>query len=266
MGMDKRLCVICAWRQHCQKRFSVARVGMLNIHCPDFTRDYTIKDVEPDKKLVEQQLEKWRQERTAKAKPCITVSREPGAGGSEIARKLAKDLKMDLMGGQIISRMAESTRMREKVVMTLDEKNVTKLDSWINSLFTSRHLWPDVYLKHLTKVIATIGEHGNAIIVGRGSQFILRPDRIFRVRFIAPFDKRVLRVMKNRNCTSAEAESYLIKTDGGRAAFIKKYFNEDIASPANYDLVVNTAILSCEEAAELVKKAFQSRKFYNNVS
>jgi cytidylate kinase len=152
------------------------------------------------------------------------------------------------------------------VVKTLDEKNVTKLDSWINSLFTSRHLWPDVYLQHLTKVIGTIGEHGNAIIVGRGAQFILPPDRIFRVRFIAPFDKRVLRVMKNRNCTGAEAEGYIIKTDSDRAAFIKKYFNEDITDPANYDLVVNTAILSCEEAADMVKKAFQSKKFLNNVS
>jgi len=45
MGMEKRLCVICAWRQHCQKRFSVTYDGLLNIHCPDFTRDYTIKDV-----------------------------------------------------------------------------------------------------------------------------------------------------------------------------------------------------------------------------
>ncbi|HOF05719.1 MAG TPA: cytidylate kinase-like family protein [Syntrophales bacterium] len=266
MGIEKRLCIICAWRQHCQKRFSVATDGAVNIHCPDFTRDFTIKDVEEDRQIVEQQLERWRKERPVRAKPCITVSREPGAGGSEIARILAADLKMDLIGGQIISRVAESANMSEKVVKTLDEKNVTKLDSWINSLFTSRHLWPDVYLQHLTKVIGTIGEHGNAIIVGRGAQFILPPDRIFRVRFIAPFDKRVLRVMKNRNCTGAEAEGYIIKTDSDRAAFIKKYFNEDITDPANYDLVVNTAILSCEEAADMVKKAFQSKKFLNNVS
>ncbi|OPY91151.1 MAG: cytidylate kinase [Syntrophaceae bacterium PtaU1.Bin231] len=262
MGLEKRLCIICAWRQNCQKRFSVTYNGSVNIHCPDFTRDYTIKDVEADKEVVEQQLERWRQEKIAKAKPCITVSREAGAGGSEIARILAADLKMDLIGGQIISRVAESARMSEKVVKTLDEKNVTKLDSWINSLFTSRHLWPDVYLQHLTKVIGTIGEHGNAIIVGRGAQFILRPDRIFRVRFIAPFDKRVHRVMKNRNCTGEEAESYIIKTDSDRAAFIKKYFNEDITDPAHYDLVVNTAVIACEEAAEMVKKAFQAKKFY----
>jgi len=260
--MDKRLCVICAWRQHCQKRFSVAYTGVINIHCPDFTRDYTIKDLEEDARTVERQLEKWRRESLAPPRPCLTVSREPGAGGSEIARILAADLKMDLIGGQIISRVAESARMSEKVVKTLDEKNVSKLDSWINSLFTSRHLWPDVYLQHLTKVIGTIGEHGNAIIVGRGAQFILRPDRIFRVRFIAPFDKRVHRVMKNRNCTSEEAESYIIKTDSDRAAFIKKYFNEDITDPAHYDLVVNTAVISCEEAAEMVKKAFQAKKFY----
>jgi len=82
MGMDKRLCVICAWRQHCQKRFSVTYSGVMNIHCPDFTRDYTIKDVDADAKVVEQQLEKWRKEGLTAQRPCLTVSREPGVAKS----------------------------------------------------------------------------------------------------------------------------------------------------------------------------------------
>lgn len=261
MSIEKKLCVICAWREHCQKRFHISYDGLLNIHCPDFTRDYTIKDVDADKRLVEEQLRKWRKEAPGKPRPCITVSREPGAGGSEIARILAKDLKMDLIGGQIISRVAESAKMSEKVVKSLDEKSVSTLDSWINSLFNARHLWPDVYLRHLTKVIVTIGEHGNAVIVGRGAQFILPPERIFRVRFIAPFEKRVQRIMENGKCSREVAENYIIKTEGDRAAFIKKYFNEDIANPAHYDLVINTNSLSIEEAADMVKKAFKARVF-----
>ncbi|MCX7634269.1 MAG: cytidylate kinase-like family protein [Syntrophales bacterium] len=261
MSLEKKLCVICAWREHCQKRFTVTYDGLLNIHCPDFTRDYTIKDVDADKKLVDAQLKKWRKDEPRRGGPCITISREPGAGGSEIARILARDLKMDLIGGQIISRVAESAKMSEKVVKTLDEKHVSTLDSWINSLFNARHLWPDVYLRHLTKVIGTIGEHGNAIIVGRGAQFILPPEKTFRVRFIAPFEKRVQRIMENGKCSREEAERYITKTESDRAAFVKKYFNEDIANPSHYDLVVNTASLSIEEAAEMVKKAFKAKVF-----
>jgi len=261
MGMEKTLCIICAWREHCQKRFSIIKHGGVNIHCPDFTRDYAIKDSEVDYSIVDKQLEKWRKEGTIKPRPTITVSRDPGAGGSEISRKLAQDLKMDLMGGQIISRVAESANMSEKVVKTLDEKHVSTLDSWINSLFTSRHLWPDVYLQHLTKVIGAIGQHGNAIIVGRGAQFILPPERTFRLRFVAPREQRIQKIAKDRSCSPEEAESYIIKIENDRAAFIKKAFHEDIANPLHYDLVLNTAGLTINEAAEIVKSAFKGRKY-----
>ena len=95
---------------------------------------------------------------------------------------------MDLIGGGIISKVAESAKMSTKVVQTLDEKAISTLDSWIDSLFVSRHLWPDVYLRHLTKVIMTIGEHGNTIIVGRGAGYILPPETTFRVKIVAPIE------------------------------------------------------------------------------
>jgi cytidylate kinase len=260
MSIEKRLCVICAWREHCQKRFSVTSSGGLSVNCPDFTRDFTIKDLDVDSRLVNGQLEKWK-EKKAEGGPTITISRQPGAGGSEIARKLAKDLKMDLMGGQIIARVAESAKMSEKVVRTLDEKNVSTLDSWLTSFFTARHLWPDVYLRHLSKVILTIGKHGNAIIVGRGGHFILPPENTFRIRFIAPLEQRIMRIMKTHKCSREEAESYIAQTENDRSAFIKKYFHEDVGDPAHYDLVLNTANLSVEEAAAVVEGVFKSRRF-----
>ncbi len=261
MGMEKRLCVICAWRQHCQKRFTVSYDGLLNIHCPDFTRDYTIKDSEADQKALEAQLVRWRKEGKDKFRPSITVSREAGAGGSEISRKLAEELKMDLIGSQIIARIAESAKMSEKVVQTLDEKHVSMLDSWITSFFTAKHLWPDVYLQHLTKVIRTGGEHGNVIILGRGAQFILPQGKTFRVRIIGPLEQRIQNVVKNRGCSREEAQSYIIKRDNDRSAFVMKYFHEDIANPAHYDLVVNTVGLSVDEATSIIKNAYQAKKF-----
>ncbi|MCX7982997.1 MAG: cytidylate kinase-like family protein [Syntrophales bacterium] len=262
MAMDKRLCVICAWRQYCQKRFSVTFDG-ISMHCPDFTRDYTIKDLEADRKALESQLEKWRREgKDKKYRPCITVSREAGAGASEICRKLAEELKMDLIGSQIIARIAESANMSEKVVSMLDEKKISMLDSWIQSFFTARHLWPDVYLQHLIKVIrAGAGEFGNAIIMGRGAQFILPAEKIFRVRFIAPLEKRIEHVMRNRGLSYDEAKAYIVKTDNDRSAFIMKYFHEDVTNPAHYDLVLNTGDISIDEAVKIVKEAYQAKKF-----
>jgi len=44
MGTEKKYCVICAWRANCQKRFSVATDASGNVHCPDYSRDLSIKD------------------------------------------------------------------------------------------------------------------------------------------------------------------------------------------------------------------------------
>lgn len=49
MGTEKRYCSICAWRENCQKRFSVSTDTLGNVHCLDYTRDISIKDSNIDK-------------------------------------------------------------------------------------------------------------------------------------------------------------------------------------------------------------------------
>ncbi len=212
--------------------------------------------------LVEEQLKKWQsatQERKAvKAKPgpVITISREPGSGGSEIARKLAEKLKMDLVGAQIIQKIAESADMSTKVIESLDEKEITRRDDWLSSLFETRHLWVDNYLYHLTKVIGTFGRQGNFVIVGRGAQYILPPEDTFRLRFIAPMEVKIQNVMRDFGSSREDAEKYIIKTDSDRHAYLRKYFNADVADPTYYDMVINTGKLGIDGTVEGVAAAF----------
>jgi len=163
---------------------------------------------------------------------------------------------MDLMAGQIIQRVAESSKMSTKVVETLDEKAVTTMESWINSMFVSRHLWPSDYLKHLTMVMGTIGKHGNAIVVGRGAGFILPPETTFRVKIIAPLEYRIVSMMKIRNLSRADAQKYIEKRDSDRLAFVRKYFQIDLMDPLNYDLVINTEKVGIEGAVDTILIAF----------
>jgi len=260
MGVEEKLCIICSWRRHCQIRFTPADDGE-DVQCHDFTRDYTINDVEADRTALEAQLERWGRKGRTRFKPCITISREAGARGSEIGRRLAAELRMDLLASEIISRIAESTQMSAKVVQSLGERHITLLDNWISSFFAERHFRPDTYFQHLVKVIKTAGEHGNAIILGRGAGLILPQNRTFRVRVIAPFEKRIENVINSRGCGRDEARRYVIKGDDYRKAFIMKYFHEDIASAALYDLVVNMAGITIDDAVVIIKQAFQVRHF-----
>ena len=81
--------------------------------------------------LVGEQIARWQQRGMEQKKagsnrhiPCITVSRDPGSGGALVARQLAKDLEMDLIGVQIIKQVAERADVSEKVIQSLDNKGV----------------------------------------------------------------------------------------------------------------------------------------------
>ena len=221
-------------------------------HCPDYTRDLSIKTAAAEEnedekmimdRMVQRQVDKWRKllDRALKqglkienfkGGPIITISREPGAGGSEIARRLAKALDLDLIGGQIIQHVADSAKMSRRVIESLDEREVTFRETLLSSLFGENRPWPGEYLHHLTRVIGTIGIFGNVIIVGRGANFILPKERIFRVRIIAPMELRIKYLMEDRGYTKTEAEQYVVKKENNRKAFVRKYFNADIADPA----------------------------------
>ena len=274
------VCGLCAWRRECQKRFKLEKDSFIGSHCPDYTRDLSIKTKDVNEgvdekvlmdKMVQSQVDKWRKLfakasqqglkiENFKGGPIITISREAGAGGSDIARRLAKALSMDLIGGQIIQHVADSAKMSRKVIDTLDEREVTFRETLLSSLFGDNRPWTGEFLNHLSRVVGTIGIFGNVVIMGRGANYILPKDRIFRVRVIAPIDLRVQYVMEDRKYSKAEAEHYIVKRDNDRKAFVRKYFNVDIADPAYYDLIINTEKISIAQATEAVIVAFHQRR------
>ena len=280
MAAEMNICGICAWRRECQKRFKLDKDSLVGSHCPDYTRDLTIKpaataDNEDEKlimdKMVQLQVAKWRKLfdqamrqglkiENFKGGPIITVSREAGAGGSDISRRLAKAMGMDLIGGQIIQHVADSAKMSRKVIETLDEREVTFRETLLSSLFGENRPWPGEYLHHLTRVIGTIGIFGNVVIVGRGANFVLPQDRIFRTRIIAPMESRIRYFMEDRGYTRAEAEQYIVKRDNNRKAFVRKYFNADIADTQYYDMIINTEKISMAQATESIIVAFNQRR------
>jgi cytidylate kinase len=219
-------------------------------------------------KIIDEQIRKWEITRAKEAKeeatiPVITLSREPGSGGRIIAEKLAKELGLDLFHQDIVQKMAESARTSARLLQTLDEKGLSVLEDWIATLVHERHLWPDQYLRHLMKVIGAIGRHGQAVIIGRGANFILPPQGQLKIRIVAPLEVRVQNVIRTFGASHEDAMRRVLKTESERRAFIRKYFHADIASSANYDLVINTGRLSIDAAVGAVIGALERQKGFS---
>ncbi len=217
-------------------------------------------------KIIEEQIVRWQVDQKKKYKkpirPVITLSRVPGAGGSVLSQRLAQDLKIDLFDQKIVEEIAKSSKVSEKVVQTLDEQDRSILDDWIRMLGEG-YLWSYEYLKHLTKVVGTIGAHGHALILGRGASFILPQEVSLRVLVLAPLQTRIDNVMRGYGASASEAKRRVLRTESDRRAFVRKYFNADMTDPLNYDLVINTKNLSIDAAVKIVEEAFNSREWYN---
>lgn len=207
--------------------------------------------------IIEEQVRRWQIIRTEEKKAderisVITISREPGSGGNILAERLSQQFEFDLFYQEFIHKMAESAHVSVRLLETLDEKGASVLEEWISSLVDKRHLWPDRYLQHLMKIIGTIGKHGRAVIVGRGANFVLPPEKRLSVRVISPLETRIRNVFQAFGVTAAEARTRVLKTESDRKAFIKKYFNEDIQDPLNYDVIINTEDMSIDDAVNAV--------------
>jgi len=207
--------------------------------------------------IIEEQMQRWQLLRSKKAeeKPAaltITISREPGSGGRIVAQKLAEKLGFSVFHQEVLLEIAKRADVSEKLLATLDERGLSVLEDCISALVYDRHLWPDEYLKHLVKVIGAIGEHGRAIIVGRGANFVVPPQYRLRLRIVAPHDIRIENVVRTYNVSAEDAKRHIIRTESDRRAFIRKYFNADIANPTNYDLVINTGSLEINKAVGAV--------------
>jgi len=217
-------------------------------------------------KQIEEQVLKWqkatdrRKQKNEPPGPVITVSREPGSGGEALAKMIAEELKIDFFDREIVQEVARSARMSEKVVASLDEKERGLLDNWIQFLRTSRYFWPDEFVHHLTKVVNTVCQHGNALIVGRAANMVLPPEETLRLRFVAPLEYRVEVYGKEKGISKDEARKKIAQEESERKSFVQKYFHVDIDEAINYDLVINTQYCRPEQILNAVKAVLKFKK------
>jgi cytidylate kinase len=197
--------------------------------------------------FIREQVAKWKTQ-TKSHIPVITISAEPGSGGRVIAQQAAERLKLDLYDRDMVKTIAESAKISDAVIESIEKERLSGVQDFISSLVDDRYLWPGVYLQHLMRVVAVIAKHGNAIIVGRGVNFIIPAEERLAVRVVAPLDLRVMRVAEEHGVTLEDARRRVIHRQNRRAAFIKQSFNADVADPVHYDLVINTGKLSMDAA------------------
>jgi cytidylate kinase len=183
----------------------------------------------------------------------VTVEREYGCGGGEIAQRLAQHLGWKLWDQLLTEEIARLADCPKSVVEGREERT----DPLYYRLFKSflrgsyegslnahklKLVDSECILEFTQKVVQHAASAGNCVIVGRGSQLFLRDHQdAFRVFLYAPREDKVRRLL-SRGKSEQEAQGLVDTVDLERADFIEKYFKVEWPNRSVYHTMINTAI------------------------
>src|SRR6184192_2515322 len=209
------------------------------------------------------------------APPVITVTRQYGSGGSDIARLVSERLGCELVDNQFVEEVArragvppDEVAQREERAPGLLERLSRTLAVASPEMFISSATAPRVeqdeatIVKMTERVIAEAAAHGRIVLVGRGAQAVLaqRPDAL-HVYVVASKPWRRQLAIERLGVDPARAEQVVDETDRQRDQYVKTYYGRHRHDFVNYDLVVNTERLGLDGAAAVIVAEARRRRW-----
>ncbi|MBE5742314.1 MAG: cytidylate kinase-like family protein [Clostridiales bacterium] len=192
----------------------------------------------------------------------VTISRQFGSGGGEIASKVAAKLGVRCYDKSLPEMTSVVTGFDKNVVVSSEEQTANNF--WYSGFLggDALSLYDKIYMGQ-AKVIKSLAEKGSCVFVGRCASRILNEyDNVIRIFICAPMEIRKKRVSEGYNVSLTEAEKLIKKNDKARSAYYKKYGDADWGKAENYDLIVNTKMGVNKAAtciADLVKDIIKNK-------
>jgi cytidylate kinase len=206
------------------------------------------------------------------AMQAITISREYGSGGGEIAVRLAQRLGWRLVDHEVVVRVAQELGVTEEEAEAYDERAEGIVARILTSL---QMIQPSILVATPTMSMTTDAEEynearrrvidaavktGHVVIVGRGAQVLLADRRdVLHVRIVAPLNMRIKYVMQREGLDANAARSRVQLKDRDRVRYLQAQHRVSPEDPHLYDLTVNTSIISLDNTVDLIKLALESK-------
>jgi len=213
-------------------------------------------------RLRESEIERSHREESGQVivNPVITISRSMGSGGLITAKLVAEKLGFSLWDKELINAMAESSQMPSEVVEAFDERRISEIELLIYACLGRHQITEFLYLKHLTRIVATIASVGNAVILGRGVNFLLQ--NALNIRMDASIERRVENMVKFEGGTNEEAEKKIRKSDKDREHYLTGLFGKEKIQTFHYDVSLWMDKLTPDCAAKIIETAYNG--FYQS--
>ncbi len=195
----------------------------------------------------------------------ITIGREFGSGGKYIGEKLAEELNMKLYDAELIQRVSKERNIDINLLNENDEKH--KKSFWYTLAMASMSMSDSVnsltelpsddkYFIEQAKIIEEIADEGNAIIIGRCSNVILKERKnVFNIFVYSSNEKfKIDRKVEFAGLDAKKALKLMHKKDKERATYYNYYTNQIWGARDSYDLLVDSSKLGIENTVKLLKE------------
>lgn len=198
-------------------------------------------------------------------KTIITISRQFGAGGRELGKKLAGQLNIPYYDKELLSKAAKDSGLTQEFIEHYDEKHTSSL---LYNLAMTPHLmldnlgtsWEDMAVKATKEAILSAAEN-SCVIVGRNADFILRNETgLFRIFITANEEQRIAHIVARDKVSAEEAEKKMYRMGKARAENYNYYTNQNWGQAGNYDLCLNLSKISLEKAIRLIMDCVNERR------
>lgn len=208
----------------------------------------------------------------------ITISRQYGSEGDEIAANVCQILGYQAFDKQLMAKVAAEAGLTEGELVDFTEDQhkvrgfldrllggprqiVTQTRSWGEDRYGVRTL--DVKAIDVTESITLVQTviraaygHGNFVIVGRGGQAVLRNEPgVLHVRIEAPLETRIHRVQLREGLTYELSRDAVAQRDRAAADYLKRFYGVDWSDSLLYHLILNTGRWGIESASRLIVDA-----------
>jgi cytidylate kinase len=184
----------------------------------------------------------------------ITISHEMGAGGPDIGMGVAQRLGYSYVDHELLLDAVRRYGLAQEKLSHLDESKPTLFERFDTE---TRH-----YITVLQTTLLEFAEGDNAVIMGRGGQWLLRGiPHVLRVRVIAPFEQRVRQWIKRSADMTGEtpnqraAADFVRRDDAEKNGRMRYLYEVDLGDPALYDMTVNMEHLTTDAVVQMVESA-----------
>ncbi|HZR18604.1 MAG TPA: cytidylate kinase-like family protein [Verrucomicrobiae bacterium] len=191
----------------------------------------------------------------------VTISRQAGSGGHELAEKLAVLLQSEepqparpwtVFDRNLVEKVLADHHLPARLARFMPEDHVSEMTDIMDELF-GLHPPSWMLVRKTSETILRLAHLGHVIIIGRAANVITaRLPHVFHVRLVGSLHRRAERLEHLNQLTPGGALKSAQREDLARRGYLKQFFSKNIDDPLLYHFVINTDLTPIHDVARMI--------------